>query len=438
MSAIFHYLREIWRSSSLKKKILFTLIILIIYRLLVVIPIPFANIDLIMSKLSAQDIGWLATFFAMFGWTLQKFSIIAVWLIPYINASIIIQLLTAVVPSLEELQEQWEVWQIQIQRYIRFLTVPLAFLQAIWMTYFINFIFGWNLIQTSLTTVLLTAFVMTVWTIFLMWLGELITEKWISNGISIIIFASIVAGIVGKLWAYILWAGSQIVAILLFIIVVVLSLIVLSILLIKTVKEIPIVYARHGKIEETAVLPIPLNPVGMIPIIFAMAFISFPYMISQFILKANIQSLKGIAEWISQNLNIYSQTPSVIAILIYFILIVLFTYFYTYIVFSPEKIAESIQKRWWYIPGIRPGEETAKYLSNVLAHLCFWGWLWLGFIGIYTYILGYLPVVKDAIYSLWTLPVIVSGAGIIIIVGVVKEIIDKINAEILMDRYDRI
>jgi preprotein translocase subunit SecY len=261
---------------------------------------------------------------------------------------------------------------MQIQRYIRLLTVPLAFLQAIGMTYFINFVFGGNLIDTTLSNILLTAFVMTVGTVLLMWIGELITEKGISNGISLIIFASIVAGIVGKLWSYILGAGSQIIPVLLFIIFIVLSLIILSILLIKTVKEIPIVYARHGKIEETAVLPIPLNPVGMIPIIFAMAFVSFPYMIAQFVLKANIESLKPIAEWISQNLNLYSQSPSPLAIFIYFVLIVLFTYFYTYIVFSPEKIAESIQKRGGYIPGIRPGEETAKYLSKVLAHLCFW------------------------------------------------------------------
>jgi preprotein translocase subunit SecY len=117
--------------------------------------------------------------------------------------------------------------------------------------------------------------------------------------------------------------------------------------LIRTIKEIPIVYARHGKIEETAVLPIPLNPVGMIPIIFAMAFVSFPYMISQFILNSHISIpwIKAKAEWINQNLNIYSQTPSFIAVIIYFVLIVLFTFFYTYIVFSPEKLAETIQKR---------------------------------------------------------------------------------------------
>jgi preprotein translocase subunit SecY len=120
------------------------------------------------------------------------------------------------------------------------------------------------------------------------------------------------------------------------------------------------------------------------------------------------------------------------------VLIVLFTFFYTYIVFSPEKLAETIQKRGWYIPWIRPWEETAKYISNVLLHLCFWWGLGLGFIGVYTYILAYIPIVQQAIASIGTLPVVVSWAGIIIIVGVVQEIINKLNAELLMERYDRI
>ncbi len=439
MFKVFNYFKEIWYSQSLRKKLLFTLALLIIYRFLVVIPVPFVNIDILMERISTNAWG-LATFFALFGWTLRKFSIIAVGLIPFINASIIMQLLTAVVPSLEELQEQWEVWYMQIQRYTRWLTVPLAFLQSIWMIFFINYIFWWNLINISVTNVLLAAFVMTVGTILLMWLWEIITEKGISNGISIIIFSSIVAGLTWKLWWFLLSAGTEILAIIILMLAIVISLIILSILLIRTIKEIPIIYARHWKIEETAVLPIPLNPVGMIPIIFAMAFVSFPYMISEFMLKLNISNsiLRSIAEWISTNLNIYSQTPSLIAVWIYFVLIVLFTFFYTFIVFSPEKLAETIQKRWWYIPWIRPWEETAKYLTGVLLHLCFWWGLGLGFIGIYTYILGYIPFVQNAIVSIWTLPILVSGAGIIIIVGVVQEIINKINSEILMERYERI
>jgi len=200
------------------------------------------------------------------------------------------QLLTAVLPQLEELQEQGEVGQMKIQQYTRWLTVPFAFLQGIGMVYFIHSLAP-NVIDTSLATVLLGAFVMMVGSILLMRLGETITEKGISNGISLIIFASIVAGIMTKLFAYILGANSEeLKKVIGFVLLVVVVLIVLSILLVKTVKEIPIVYARAGKIEETAVLPIPLNPVGMIPIIFAMAFLSFPYLIATLILKKGVEA----------------------------------------------------------------------------------------------------------------------------------------------------
>ena len=145
-----------------------------------------------------------------------------------------------------------------------------------------------------------------------------------------------------------------------------------------------------------------------------------------------------VASWIQQNLNIYTNQPPLVAIVLFFILVVVFTFFYTIIVFNPERMAENIQQRGGYIPGIRPGEETAKYLNKILMHLSFWGGIGLGLVGIYSYILPYLPFVRDYVVMTGTLPVVVSGAGIIIIVGVVKELIDKINSELLMERYEKL
>jgi len=439
---IFNYLKEIRYSTSIKQKLLFTLAGLAIYRFLVTVPVPFADIEKLFWSINLQWTWGLEYFAMLLGWTLEKFSIIAVWLIPFINASIIMQLLTAVVPKLEELQEQGEIWYMQIQRYTRWLTLPLAFLQSIWMVFFINAVLG-NVIDTSkVSIVLLSAFVMTVWTIMLMWLWELITEKWISNGISLIIFSSIVAWMTSKIYSYISAAGSNIVGVLIFMILIVIGLIVLSILLIRTRKEIPIIYTRQWKVEETAVLPIPLNPVGMIPIIFAIAFISFPYLVAQILKRTALYDtnavIQSVVNFIEKYLNIYDPMPSIVAIVLYFVLIVLFTYFYTFIVFNPEKIAENIQKRWGFIPWIRPWEETAKYLNDILMKLCFLGWIGLWIIWIYTYVIGYIPLISNYIAQIWTVPVVVSWAGIIIIVGVVQEIINKLNAELAMERYDRI
>lgn len=423
----------------MRKKLLYTLIVLAIYRFLVFLPVPFVDISILISR-TLQSGGWLE-YFAMLLWgTLENFSIIAVWLIPYINASIIMQLLTAVIPHLEELQEQGEQWTQKIQQYTRWLTFPLAFLQSIGMVYFINYLLWGGVIATDIWTIFLTAFALSVWSILLVRLGELITENGISNGVSILIFASIVAWITSQVYTFVGSSGSDLMSVVLFMFVIVLALVLLSILLIKTRKDIPVVYARQWQVQETASLPIPLNPVWMIPIIFAIAFATFPYLVSQIVVNMWSQNptLQQAARWIEINFNIYTQQPGWIVILFYFLLIVLFTFFYAMITFNPERIADTIQKRGWFIPGIRPGEETAKYLNGVLMHLCLRGWVGLWFIGIYSYILSYIPFIQQAAQSIGSIPVIVSGAWVIIIVWVVQELINKINAELLMERYDRI
>jgi len=442
MQKVFKKLQDIVESKTIRNKVLFTLAMLAAYRLLVLIPVPFVNIDTLLQATMSADNSGLGYFVMLLWWSLENFSIIAAGLSPFINASIIIQLMTAVVPKLEELTEQWEAGQMKIQQYTRYLTVPLAFLQGIGMVFFINSLLssgGSAVINTSIVTVLLSAFTMTVGAMLLVRLWELITEKGISNGVSLLIFASIVAGITQQIYSNVSASGN-IGGIIVFMLFLVLGLILLSIFILKSIKEIPIIYARKGKVQETSILPIPLNPVGMIPIIFAIAFVSFPYLASKLIVQVNASNLKlaSFANRIEVNLNIYSQQPGVIAIVIYFILIIAFTFFYTLIQFSPEKISDNIQKRGGFVPGIRPGKETSKYINKTLMHLCLRGGGGLALIGIYSYILNYIPFIQDIVQSLGSLPVVVTWSGVIIIVGVVQDLINKVEAEILMQKYDKI
>ena len=431
-------LRNIVENKSLMNKIFFTLGILAIYRLLVHVPVPFVNIHELMWRIGAVDSGGLGYFVMMLWWSLENFALIAIGLAPFINSSIIMQLLGSVVPQLEQLKEQWESGQQKIQQYTRYLTVPLAFLQGIGMVFFINYLLWGNIIDTSISNLLLAAFIMTVWAVLLMRLWELITEKGISNGISILIFSSIVAWITKSVYWNFAWT-SNVFGMFVFMMVLILWLIILSIFILKSIKEVPIIYARKGKVQESSMLPLPMNPVGMIPIIFSMAFVSFPYLASKMIVQFQPMNTKlvTIANRIEANLNIYSQQPSILSIVFYFALIIIFTFFYTLITFSPDRMADDVQKKWGFVPWIRPGQETAKYLNKILMHLCLWWWAWLAFIWIYSYILNYIPFIQNLVQSLWSLPVVVTWSGVIIMVWVVTEIISKVETELIMQKYER-
>lgn len=421
------------------RKIWFTLGILAIYRLLVFIPVPFVDLSSLMSQtMDSWAAGWFGYLVMLMWGALENFAIIAIWVSPYITASIILQLLSSVVPALEELTEQWEVWQNKINQYTRMLTVPMAFLQWIGMTYLMNSMLWGNAVVTEFGTVLLVAFVLTVWAVLLMRLGELITEKGISNWISLLIFASIVSGIFQK-WYNSLAAGTNWIYVLLFMLAIVLVLIFLSIFILKSTKEIPVIYTRSWKVQQSSILPIPMNPVGMVPIIFAMAFVSFPYLCFQMLhnfMPMN-EKIATISNWIELHLNIYSTQPGWLAILCYVILIVAFTFLYAMITFSPDRISDNIQKRWGYVPWIRPWKATAKYINGILMHLCLWGWLWLAVIACYTYIFNWFPVLQNIATALGGMPTVVTGSGVIIIVWVVQELINKIQTDLVMKRYEK-
>ncbi len=429
---------------TVRNKIIYTIVFLALYRLFVFIPVPFVNVDMLIKETANATSSWGLGFFVMLlWWTLSRFSLIAVWLSPFINASIIMQLLTVVVPKFEELQELWEQWTKQIQQYMRYLTFPLALLQSLGMVYFISSIMPWVIDVSSFSIVLLAAFSMAVWSMIVLFIWDYITEKWITSWVSLLIFASIIAWVVGKVRQWFLGATQSVdfISLTLFIVVMVWLLVIFSIFLLKSIKNIPIVYARQGKIEQTSSLPIPLNPVWMIPIIFAIAFATFPYLVAQIILKFWTSSnfIKSLAQRIDINLNIYSSvSPSWYAIVFYFLLIIVFTFFYTLIQFNPDKISDNIQKRWGYIPSIRPWEDTANYINKVLMQLCLrWG-SWLAFLWIYTYLLNKIPLFATIWESIWWLPVVVTWSWIIIIVWVVQDLMNKAQTEVLMSKYDNL
>lgn len=439
LTAVSKVIKNFITNPVLRNKLIATLIWLAIYRLLVVIPVPFVDVDLLINQTQGATDG-LWFFLMLFGGTLDNFSILAVGLGPFINASIIIQLLTIVIPHFEELQEMGEQGSKQLQIYMRYLTFPLAFVQSIGMVYFINSLIGGLIDVSSFTTVLFAAFIMAIGAMIILFLADYITEKGITNGTSLLIFASIIAGMTTQIFGTFtgLSGSSAFFSMLLFMLVVVGVLVVMAIFILKSIKEIPIIYARQGKVQETSKLPIPLNPVGMIPIIFAMALVSFPYIIGQFATNMWYPSdfVRRWAEWIEINMNIYVEKPAIPAIVLFFVLVVFFTYFYTLVTFNPDKMADTIQKRGWFVPGIRPGDETAKYIKGIINHLSLRGGIGLAIIGIFTYLLYYIPAIQDFASTVWSIPVIITWSWVIIIVWVIQQIMDKIQSEVLMSQYD--
>lgn len=432
-------MKSIFTNKSLMKKIFFTLLMLALYRLLVHIPLPIADISVLRDATTASGTEWLGYFLMLLWGSIKNFSFIAIWLAPYINSSIIMQLLTAIVPKLEQLSEEWESGKQKISQYTRLLMIPLAFVQGIWMVYFMNYLLGTTIIDPTFTNLIFAGFCMTVWATMMMWIWELITEKGVSNGISLLIFASIVSWITSSVYSS-FSATDNFVWMFIFMMIIVLALILLSIFVLKSIKEIPIVYSRKWSVKESSMLPIPLNPVGMIPIIFAMAFVSFPYLISQMITQFQPGNLKlmSFANRVEANLNIYSQTPGWLAIILFFLLIILFTFFYALITFSPDSMSDNIQKRWGFIPGIRPGKETASYINKILMHLCLWGGAGLWFIGVYNYVLYEVPFISSLAASFGGIPVIVMWSWVIIMVWVVQEILNKVQTELVMQKYENL
>lgn len=417
---------QIFKVKDLRKKIMVVLGLLIVFRATAHIPVPGVNIENLRNFFESNQILGLLNMFS--GGGMENFSIVALGVAPYITASIIMQLLTMVIPQLEKMQkEEGEVGRQKINRITRYLTVPLAIIQSYAMISLLQRS-GQNIIgELSLFNMIVTILTITAGTIFLMWIGELITEKGIGNGISLIIFAGIIVGIPKAIQqVFVDFDASKVVDMAIFGVI---AIVVIAgiVFITEGQRNIPISYARRVRGNKmyggvSSHLPLRVNQAGVIPIIFAMSIMIFPGMVANFFVQSDITWLRDVSQYIVdlfQNQLFYG--------ILYFILVFAFTYFYTAVTFDPKSIAENVQKQGGFIPGIRPGRLTAEYLHKTLNRITLAGALFLGVIAV-------LPFVVQGIFNIPNLTI--GGTGILIVVSVVIETVKQIESQLVMRDYD--
>jgi len=424
---MFTYLRQLWHSEDLRRRILMTLGLLFIYRVVAHITIPGTDPQALLQYLSSRSSsGPMGIFVALTGGSIDNFSVVLLGLSPYINASIIVQLCTVIFPKLESLSKEGAQGQQQLNRYMRWISFPLAFLQSYGFLILLSR-GGMNLVDTTFPYVLLPMLYVTAGSIFVMWIGELITEKGIGNGISLIIFTGIVSGIPSALSSILLGGESKMGMFFLFAIIS-LAMLIAVVLFTDAHKLVPITYANQGSGRGVqGGIPIRLNQAGMIPIIFAVSLITFPAILAQF-----LQSAPRF-QWLVSFIGLYinPQNPSFLYLFIYFALVVAFTFFYVSVTFKVTDLAEQIQKRGGFIPGIRPGRQTAEVLQRTSNRLNLWGGIFLGLIAV-------LPLIFTKFSALSRADLLISGSGLIIVVGVVMELIRQVNAQLLAHDYEKL
>jgi preprotein translocase subunit SecY len=424
MEKIINSLRQVWTARDLRRKLIFTAVMLLLYRFLAHIPAAGVDKEALKMLFSSSQLLGLLDIFS--GGTLANFSLVALGLGPYINASIIIQLLTVVFPKLEELQKEGEYGREIVNQYTRLLTVPIAILQAFGMYFLLK---GQGIIGTLNPLQLLALLVtMLAGTILTVWLGELITEYGVGNGISLLIFA----GIVGRMPVMIGQTASTLETINLgsVLVFMVVGLLVIAgvVFMNEASRNIVVQYAkrlRAGRLYggQSTHLPLRVNQAGVIPIIFAVSLVLLPSMVGKFVEQVPNPMIVNIAKQI-----VAFMTPGGTPYnLIYFALVVGFTYFYTAIVFNPEKIADDLKKYGGFIPGVRPGEATANYLSGVLNRITLAGAVFLGLIAI-------LPAIMQGIFKIPTLSI--GGTGLLIVVSVVLETTKSLQSQLLVRNYE--
>ncbi|MDI3408498.1 preprotein translocase subunit SecY [Streptomyces cavernicola] len=427
-----------FKTPDLRKKLLFTLGMIVIYRIGAHIPIPgvsYSNVQVCMDQASQSQQGLLSLVNMFSGGALLQITIFALGIMPYITASIILQLLTVVIPRLEALKKEGQSGQAKITQYTRYLTVALAVLQ------------GTGLVATarsgalfqgcpvaseivpdqSIFVTITMVIVMTAGTAVVMWLGELVTDRGIGNGMSILMFISIAAGFPGALWA-IKQQGDLAGGWIEFgtVILVGLAMVALVVFVEQAQRRIPVQYAkrmigRRSYGGTSTYIPLKVNQAGVIPVIFASSLLYIPALIVQF--SGNSQA--GWAQWIRNNLE---PTDAPVHITLYFLLIVFFAFFYVAISFNPEEVADNMKKYGGFIPGIRAGRPTAEYLSYVLNRITWPGSLYLGLIAL-------VPTMALAGFGAnQNFPF--GGTSILIIVGVGLETVKQIESQLQQRNYE--
>jgi preprotein translocase subunit SecY len=424
---VFSKIQSIFKIPELRRRILFTVALLIVFRIGAYVPVPGIDSSALGAALE-QAKGTLLGLYDMFaGGAFSRATIFALGIMPYISASIIMQLLTAVIPYFEKLQKEGEEGRKKITQYTRYGTVLLAMIQAYGISLFLE-----NMPIPSATPIvpspgiafrLLTMITLTSGTVFLMWLGEQISDKGIGNGISLLIFTGIIARYPNDIIQTVeaLRVGSLKLFTLIFLLLLMVLIIAGVIVMTQGMRKIPVQYAKrvigrriYG--GQSTHIPLRVNTAGVIPIIFAQSILMFPSSIATFFGKV------GFMERFSEIMN----PGSVLYNILYGIIIVFFAYFYTAIVFNPQDLADNMQKYGGFIPGIRPGKRTADYIDRVLTRVTLPGALFLAFIAI-------LPSVF--MYK-FRAPFVFGGTGLLIVVGVALDTLQQIESHLIMRHYE--
>jgi len=423
---MFQTIRNYFVVKDIRNKILFTIAMLVIFRVVSFIPAPNVNTDVLDFYTGSGSVFGILDIFG--GGALSNFSIIAMGVMPYITASIIVQLLQMdVVPKFTEWSKQGEVGRRKLAQFTRYLAIVFAFFQASAMSFGFSRSYQGFITDDSIWSYALIALVLTAGSAFLMWLGEQITEHGVGNGISFIIFAGIASAIpsgVSQIYTS-LFSGKEdqlfipiVTAVLL--VIAVIAIVVVIIFIQQALRKIPVQYAKSNAVTgntQSSHLPLKVNSAGVIPVIFAISFIVTPPTIASFF-PAN-----DTTRWITNTFD-YTQP---IGMVMYAVLIILFTYFYSFVQVNPEQVAENLQKQGGYVPGIRPGKTTEEYLTRVLYRLTFVGAIFLTAVSL-------LPMLFTNVVGL-PQTISIGGTGLLIVVGVALESMKQIEGQLVKRNY---
>lgn len=423
-----NFFRKIWSNKELRKKLFSVIFIIVLFRILAHIPIPGADLNALRNFFEKNQIFGLLNIFS--GGAMSQFSIVTLGIAPFINASIIMQLLQVIVPKLEALSKEGERGRFKINQYTRYLTVPLAAVQSYGFIFLLAKSSGTEPIIKDLspTFILTSVAIMTAGAILLMWMGEIISEKGIGNGISLMIFAGIIASFPQSIQeTFILFDPSKIFTLLAFA-AAALAVIFGIIIVTEGQRNIPVTYAKRirGSKMQGGVsthLPLRVTQAGVIPIIFAMSMMLFPSAVAQFLANSNSQTVAGMARAVD---SFFSN--QIFFSIFYFLLVVAFTYFYTSIIFKPNDVAENLQKQGGFVPGMRPGRQTAEYLHKIMSRITLAGAVFLGTVAV-------MPFIAQEITGIGTL--VIGGTSLLIVVSVAIEFMKQIEAQLLMKSYEQ-
>ena len=423
-------MKSAWRIPELRKKIIYTFGMLLVYRLLCVIPVPGINVSAVAS--AVKDYSILDFMNMMTGGSFQNMSIMAMGITPYINSSIILQLLTVAIPALEKLANEGPEGRKKINEYTRYLTVVLAFIQAV------GLVFAMRANSYGGVWYLVIGLSMAAGSALAMWIGERITEKGVGNGISIVLLFNIVSSLpqdVNTLYTRFLSNSKNIgstVLIVLIMLAVTAAMVVFVIILQDGERRIPVQYSKKmvgRKLVggQASHIPLKVNTAGVIPVIFASSIMSFPIVIAQFFhpdyttIGGKILMVLNSSYWFRPEMPAYS-----VGLVIYLVLIVLFAYFYTSITFNPLEVANNMKKSGGFIPGVRPGKPTSEYLDKILNYIVF-----IGAVGLI--IVSVIPIIISGVFTVSRLSFM--GTSLIIIVSVILETIKAIESQMIVRNY---